>query len=147
MQLTIPNRLAEIPRMSAWLESALLGLGLPDRLRFKFDLCANEAVTNIISYGYADDAIHEIRLRLQAGAEAVTLEIEDDGAAFNPLTRPVHVPVSSLEDALIGGLGIDLMRSFMDECSYARRDGRNILSMTAFRPPPGQANRSAAAAD
>jgi serine/threonine-protein kinase RsbW len=67
----------------------------------------------------------------------VSLDIEDDGVAFNPFDAPQHVQPASLEEANIGGLGIALMRRLMDECTYARRGGRNVLEMAAIVPQSG----------
>lgn len=133
-QLVIANRVEEIPRMSAWLDAAMCQLGVDAALRFRFDLCANEAVTNIISYAYADAGAHAISLRLGTGDGSVQLSIVDDGIAFNPLTLPERVPPHSLEEAQIGGLGVELMRKLMDTCRYERRDERNVLTLIAGNP-------------
>lgn len=130
-RLIIPNRLDALRPMSEWLDESIRAGGLPEALAFKFDLCANEAVTNIISYAYTDGAPHDISLRLFREGGAVSLEIVDDGVAFNPLQRPQHAAPARLEDADVGGLGVDLIRSFMSECRYVRRDGRNVLTLTA----------------
>jgi len=117
--------------MSVWLDASIRRLDVPERLLFRFDLCANEAVSNIIAYAYPENGAREIALRLYREKDALCLEIEDDGVAFNPLERPRHAQPESLADAEVGGLGVDLIRSFMDECHYARREGRNILRMVA----------------
>ena len=129
--LVIVNQLDALREMSTWLETALRHLGMPEDLIFNFDVCANEAVTNIISYAYPEHGTHEITLRLSMQEQALALEIEDDGMAFNPLARPPHVQPANLEEAEIGGLGIDLIRSFMDECHYTRVHQHNILKMIA----------------
>lgn len=133
--LAVDNRLTEVGRMSAWLETTFHQLGLPNELLFKFDLSANEALTNVISYAFPDQGEHQIALRIQVTDVIVSLEIEDDGIAFDPLAAPEHVQPTSLEDAKIGGLGIDLIRKFMDECHYARRQGKNVLRLIAAIPP------------
>lgn len=129
--LAIPNQLSALREMSAWLDAKLRHLGMAEELIFNFDLCANEAVTNIVSYAYPECGVHEILLRLSLQDASVTLEIEDDGMPFDPLARPPHVQPESLEQAAIGGLGIDLIRSIMDECHYARQHDRNILKLIA----------------
>jgi serine/threonine-protein kinase RsbW len=129
--LVIRNELSALREMSAWLEATIQRLEVPEPLVFKFDLCANEAVTNVISYAYPQNGSHEIGLRLFRENEALCLEIEDDGIPFNPIERPQHAQPASLEEAEIGGLGVDLIRTFMDECHYARRSGRNVLKMVA----------------
>jgi len=126
--------LSEIRRMSLWLDTEIRQLGLSEDLLFNFDLCANEAVANIISYGYPENGLHKISLQLSSVDGSVSLEIRDDGIPYNPLERPPHVQPASLEEAKIGGLGVDLIQIFMDECSYVRRNGRNVLKMTAHIP-------------
>ena len=130
-QLVIRNQLSALREMSSWLDATIRRLEMPERLLFAFDLCANEAVANIISYAYPEDGAHEIVLRLVPVQGALCLEIEDDGIPFNPLEQPEHDRPASLEDAQIGGLGVDLIRNFMDECRSARRGGRNGLEMVA----------------
>jgi anti-sigma regulatory factor (Ser/Thr protein kinase) len=130
-RLVIPNDLAALRPMSRWLEECVRAHDAPEQLAFNFDLCANEAVTNIISYAYPDDGRREIRLRCFREDGALCLEIEDDGIPYDPLARPEHAQPDSLDDAGIGGLGVDLIRSFMDECRYARRNGRNVLTLVA----------------
>ncbi len=128
----IPNDLSALREMSDWLESTIQRLEMPEPLVFRFDLCANEAVTNVISYAYPENGAHEIGLRLFRENDALCLEIADDGIPpFNPMDRPEHVRPASLEEAGIGGLGVDLIRRFMDECHYARHAGRNVLTLVA----------------
>lgn len=130
-QLVIPNELSSVRKMSDWLDAIILEMDMPEEIVFKFDLCANEAVTNIISYAYPENGKHEIELSLWLESGVLSLEIEDDGIPFNPLDRWPHVQPESLEKAEIGGLGIDLIRQFMDECHYVRQEGKNILKIMA----------------
>lgn len=134
--LSISNRISEIPRMSDWLCAEIAKLDVPDEqsqtLQFKFDLCANEAITNIISYAYDDGGAHQITLNLSQRGNLIKLDISDDGAMFNPLDKPEHQRPATLEEADIGGLGIDLIRHYMDLLEYARIDETNVLSIGAF---------------
>jgi serine/threonine-protein kinase RsbW len=57
------------------------------------------------------------------------VEVEDDGRPFDPLLVPPPDLTLPLERRPIGGLGIHLIRSLMDEVAYARHDGRNVLKM------------------
>jgi anti-sigma regulatory factor (Ser/Thr protein kinase) len=130
-ELVIGNRLDELGRASAWLDGVADTLDLPTEMRFRLDLGLTEAVTNVIAYAYQDSAEHEIRIRLGADGPGVTLEVEDDGIAFDPL-RAAGPPVpASLAEAKIGGLGIHLIRSMLDECHYHREAGKNRLTMVA----------------
>jgi len=115
--------------MSSWLSETVKAMGGSDEKIFNFDLCANEAVTNIISYGYMDQGEHEIILDIAVSGDVLCLSIEDDGTPFNPLEKPEHISPHNLEEAQIGGLGVDLILKIMKECHYARINGKNIFKM------------------
>ncbi len=130
----ISNDLSALREMSVWLETILRELHMPEDLIFNFDLCANEAVSNIINYGFPDDGAHLITLRVSLQGATLSLEIEDDGRPFNPPAHTPHARPASLEEAKIGGLGIELIRSFMDECHYTCPHGHNLFRMVAYVP-------------
>lgn len=125
--LTIQNSIPEISRMSHWLADSLASYGLSNSVQFRIDLCANEAITNIISYAYPDNGFHEINIKLSLSANIATLHIEDDGIAFNPLLAPENPHPKSLADAKIGGLGIDLIKHYVDNFNYKRLNNKNML--------------------
>ncbi|KEA62169.1 Serine-protein kinase RsbW [Marinobacterium lacunae] len=131
--LVISNEASEIPRMSRWLDAALRQHQVSKAQRFKFDLCANEAVTNIIFYAFPDKGERQILLELGVGEDEISLLIEDDGVPFNPVEAPEHKKPSSLDDAPIGGLGIDLIRHYMDRCEYERSNNKNRLKLTSLK--------------
>ena len=132
--LVIKNQASEIRRLGEWLDSVFRQLDLPADLRFRLNLCAEEAITNTITHAFPENGMHEIFLRLSVDKPMVWLEIKDDGIPFNPLDAPQHVQPTSIEEASIGGLGIPLMRSLMDQCTYERVGGNNVLTMAAAVP-------------
>ena len=128
-QLRIENDLDSLRRMSAWVAESCKALGLSEALSYCFDLAANEAVTNTISYGYAPGARGAIELRLGVAQGHAILVIEDDAAAFNPLELPEPPPALSIEGSRIGGLGVSLIRRSVAQCDYQRRGERNVLTL------------------
>jgi anti-sigma regulatory factor (Ser/Thr protein kinase) len=133
-QRIIANRLSEMVEVERWIAGLAVDWALPERTAFAVDLVVNEAVTNIISYAFADDASHPIRISLTNGAESVTVEIEDGGLAFNPLAAPSRVEASDLEHASIGGRGIHLIKAYSDEQHYAYISGSNRLRLVVSKP-------------
>jgi len=129
-QFTLQNDLGELRRMSEWLERCGRELRISPRRIDELDLCANEAVTNVISYAYDAPGKREIVLRLKRAQSAgASLSIEDDGRPFDPTAAPEPVPPARLADAVIGGLGIKLMRRMMARCDYQRKGGRNLFTL------------------
>lgn len=131
-ELQITNELIELRRMSEWLHNACGSMALPEPVSMNLDLCANEAVANIINYAYKDHDRHEIHMRLELlENQALCLTIKDDGMPFNPFESLPPAPFDKIENAKIGGLGIHLIRSLMDECNYRRSENKNIVTLSA----------------
>jgi anti-sigma regulatory factor (Ser/Thr protein kinase) len=104
-------------------------------LLFRVHLVLEELVLNIIDYGFDDGKDdHELEVVLTSDDDALTIEITDDGFPFDPLqdakTPDVNAP---LEDRPIGGLGVHLVRTMMDEMHYRRDHGKNHLTLVARR--------------
>jgi len=57
------------------------------------------------------------------------VEVSDNGKPFNPLDHPEPDLNQPLEERPIGGLGIHLIRKFVDQLAYRRDAGRNILTL------------------
>jgi anti-sigma regulatory factor (Ser/Thr protein kinase) len=129
--LVVTNRIPELRRMSQWLHERCTLAGVSEELFQRLDLCANEALANIMSYAYSDDAVHDIALTLDAAFDHVRLAIRDDGKPFNPLAMPEHTIPASLAEASIGGLGVHLIRRMMTSCTYERLAAHNVLTLDA----------------
>jgi anti-sigma regulatory factor (Ser/Thr protein kinase) len=93
------------------------------------NLVLDELVSNIIENAYEDAAEHQIEVTLALDGDALTLRVEDDGREFDPLLKPPPDLDLPLEERPVGGLGIHIVRTVMDDVQYERRDGRNILTM------------------
>ena len=102
---------------------------IPESLIRKINLAIDELLTNTIVHGVngAHSPSIDVRAkRLDAGIEIV---IEDDAPAFNPLEQDAPNIEATLEDRPIGGLGIHIVRSLIDEVSYCRAEGKNRVTL------------------
>jgi sigma-B regulation protein RsbU (phosphoserine phosphatase) len=133
--LVIGNRLAEMSRVESWLGKITTTWALPAQVVFALDLVINEAVTNVINHAFRDLERHDIRIALRNGADAVEIEVTDDGIAFDPVTRLDVAPADDLEHADVGGRGIHLIKRFSTDQRYDRVAGRNRLRVRVAKPP------------
>ena len=122
--------IGEVGRLNAWLAEQFRDGGIPEKFAGNIKLCLNEAVTNTISYGFADPADAEIGVDLDIGPDSAVATLVDNGIAFDPLAVPEAAKIENLENASIGGVGGKLMRELSGSLSYERADGRNRLTMT-----------------
>ncbi len=128
--LTLKNSLSEIARLAHAVEIFGSRHALPARLIFEVNLALEEILANVISYGYDDDAEHDIVVRLTMQAGEMAVQVEDDGRAFNPLDVAAPLLDVPLQDRRIGGLGVHLVRSVTDRVEYRREGDKNILVIT-----------------
>ena len=104
--------------------------GLDASAAFALNVALDELVNNVVSYGMAEapeEAFLEVRLRVADGQ--LTVEIEDEGLAFDPFDRPPPDTDLPLEERPIGGLGIEIVRQLMDEATYQRLGERNLVTL------------------
>jgi len=130
-ELTIRNALADLHRMSDWLADSARELELDRELAVRLKVCALEAVSNVIRYAYSDRDTHVIGLHLTVAGGRVTLEIDDDGRPFNPLSLPDRAPLPDVDKAQMAGIGVRIIRGLLPESRYEWRDGRNVLVLAS----------------
>lgn len=133
-ELALAADLSELTRLADAIETFCDAHALPPAVSYQISLAADELITNVISYGFPDGATGlPITVRLAAGegdSASVTVVIVDDGPAFDPFAEaPPPVLEGDIEDRPIGGLGVHLVRSMMDQVHYARIDGRNVVTL------------------
>ena len=112
-------------RAAAW----VLAAGGSPRVAQRAALVVEEVLANVASHG-AGLAGSVASVRLARRADALLIEIDDAGRAFDPRGAPVPDIGASLEDRPVGGLGLHLVRSLAERLEYRREGDRNSLSVT-----------------
>jgi len=129
-QLQIVNQIGELVRIEAFLEELGDSWEFPLPLVMSLNLVLEEAVTNIVQYGYDDTAEHFIDLLFGLEGDRLTITLVDDGHEYDPTAREdpdIHLPAG---ERPIGGLGIFLIRKIMDTVVYQRKENKNYLILT-----------------
>jgi anti-sigma regulatory factor (Ser/Thr protein kinase) len=129
VETSILNKIRDLARMAELVDRFAAEHRLSPDVVFGMNVALDEMLSNIIKYGYADDAIHEIRVRLSVDGPMVIAEIEDDGRPFDPLAAAGVDVDAPAEERKVGGLGIHIVRKLMAQMDYARIAGRNRLVM------------------
>ena len=107
--------------------------------RSKIILAAEEALVNIINYGYPHEpGTIEITCKDAKEKKGLTLLFRDYAVPFNPISEaPIAKnsppPPPSLEEgAKKGGYGIYIFIGAMDHINYQRLADGNLLEMTKY---------------
>jgi anti-sigma regulatory factor (Ser/Thr protein kinase) len=119
------------------LEDALREARLPDEAVLELRLVAEELLTNVAAYGHEDADEHWVSVELALQGSDVTLRFVDDGRPFDPLGATPPDLTAPVEDRPVGGLGVHLVRSLVDQATYERVAGQNVLTLRkrVGRPP------------
>jgi len=127
MRLVIDSQLKEIRRAMELVDAFQAHHGLADKDANAIHVVLDEILSNSIRHGLAGDASHAIAVTLELSEGEITVEVEDDGVAYDPTQAPAPVLAGTLDERKTGGLGLAFMRSLTDSIEYRRIDGRNRL--------------------
>ncbi len=129
-QITLPNDIETIPQLNEFIDAAAEEIGLDMALTMSLNLALEEAVVNVMEYAYPPATEGQVDILLTADEKMLTVVISDSGTPFDPTKQAEADTTLSAEERPIGGLGIHLVRQIMDNISYQRSNGRNILTLT-----------------
>ncbi|WP_018249110.1 ATP-binding protein [Orenia marismortui] len=131
--LKAPATMKNLDLMIGFIMDKVKKLDLEDKkLIFNLRLVCEEALSNIINYAYLDkDETGEVKISFDMDTQEgkLVLEIVDYGVSFNLVEYDPPKLKSSIEEQKIGGFGIHLIKTLMDEVKYKREAGRNILTL------------------
>ena len=128
--LTVPAEIANVDRVTAFVDERLEELDCPMRVQLQIDVAIDEILANICSYAYGEGTgMVSVSFEPLDGGRAVRMTFEDTGIEFDPLLRPAPDTTLPIEKRGIGGYGIYIVRKTMDDVSYERRGDRNILGV------------------
>ncbi len=109
-----------------------------DAVSLSLQLVCEEWFINVVTHGYRvndtqqmdgkNDASIDVMLWLSEPDE-VTIQFQDTAPAFNPLTYEAPDVSLAVDERSIGGLGIHLIRTNMDHCTYERCGDMNRLTL------------------
>ncbi|HEX2569982.1 MAG TPA: ATP-binding protein [Polyangia bacterium] len=126
MMLTVKAEVGELERLCREVKTFCDGYGITASQTAKLVLALEELFTNGMCHGQ----VHETDVGLEYVGGRVVVTLEDDGRPFDPWQRPAPDLDAPLEERSVGGLGIFLVRSLMDEVAYERRGERNRVTLT-----------------
>lgn len=127
--IKITNRLEEVPQMMASIEDICTEEGIDEMTILGINLALEEAVVNVVNYAYPEGTVGDIEMEVNADAKAIIFILRDHGKPFDPTAaKEVDITLSA-EERQIGGLGIHLIRNYMDEVKYDYCDGQNVLTL------------------
>ncbi len=127
-------KLPMLHMMLKYLREKLEEFGFHDPELTRCEIALEEVLVNIINHAYKGE-VGDIELSYRKEGQSIVITIRDKGIEFNPLAYEDEYDTSApLESREAGGLGIKMMKEFMDSVSYTREADANILSLEKKLP-------------
>ncbi len=99
----------------------------------KIELAVDEACTNVIEHAYQHAENQDINIDAKIGRNKLTIIVTDRGKTFSPKDVKIPDMEQYIAELRVGGLGIYLMKTLMDEVHYQTvSDGSNQVKMVKY---------------
>lgn len=94
------------------------------------NISVEEMFANVCMYAYAQKNNEgNCTIEVWFEGEDGYVSLTDSGMFFNPLAKDDPNIHASAEERGIGGLGIYMVKEYMDDCTYERHDDMNTFTM------------------
>ncbi len=128
-KLKLKNQVGELALVNQFIEEIADELGLDAELQMNLNLVMEEMVSNIIFYAYPQGVTADIELTAESDGKELTFVLSDQGKAFDPTMKDDADPNINPAEREIGGMGIFIVKNIMNEVTYQRLEGKNLLTM------------------
>ncbi len=127
-ELTIKATVENTAVVTRFVEEHLEALDCPIKTLYQINVAIDELFSNIARYAY-DPVTGPATVLVEVLKEPLEVVITfiDHGKPYDPLAKEDPDVTLSAEERKIGGLGVFMVKKFMDDVRYEYRNGRNIL--------------------
>ncbi len=119
----------EVPMICQFVTDPAREYGMDDKSVWKLEIALDEACTNIVCYGYQEDEEGRIWVYWDYNDNEFSVTVEDTGLPFDQSEPTTPDFSSDICQRKAGGLGRYIMRKFLDDMSYHRKNGKNTLTL------------------
>ncbi|MDA9207301.1 ATP-binding protein [Octadecabacter sp.] len=123
------NDLGDVGRMVVSLKTAVEGQ-LDSASALKFEICASEALTNLVKHSEADEKNDPILVQLRASKACLEFMLFDPIGATPFDLREHAIDLEDVPTDAESGRGLGLIMQCADAVTYGSHDGRTRLTLT-----------------
>ncbi|MCR4439658.1 MAG: ATP-binding protein [bacterium] len=132
-RLRIPSQTENLEIIRSFVGHIARRVGFDDEEATKIEMAVDEACSNVIKHAYERDARKPIDMVIKIDYDKLTVIVTDHGKGFDPASIKMPDMKEYLAELRVGGLGIYLMRTLMDEVAYDIKPGvRNQVKMVKY---------------
>jgi len=122
--LNVKSRTENLSLIRDFINSSATEINIPEDIVENIILAVDEACTNIIKHAYKYSPDGDILIKVKPSSTKFVVSIIDNGISFEPDTVPEPDLQKYYRQRRVGGLGIYLMKTLMDEVKYISKPGK-----------------------
>jgi len=128
-RIKLPAQLEYLQKFIDFVATCSREQGFEKKRVHEIELATEEALVNIFYYAYKENnGDVEIICKLDNNTRFI-IEVVDTGIPFNVLSVAAPDITADLSERQTGGLGVFLIKKFMDAVQYRHEGNKNILSL------------------
>ncbi|HHY89512.1 MAG TPA: ATP-binding protein [Chloroflexi bacterium] len=124
-----PGNYESLSIIAEFVRQAAEEVGLDPCATYAVETAVDEACSNIIEHAYGGENIGDIVCTCFIKSSELVIQLQDTGRSFNPDLVEDPDITAPLEERENHGLGLYMMRQWMDEVRFSFDDGINTLTM------------------
>lgn len=134
VSISLPACIENLPNFIGPVLAFASAYNIDDERKNDLELALEEALVNIFRYAYPEKT-GQVDLTCRVEAGRLIILIGDEGLPFSMESAATADLTADIIERKIGGLGIHLMKSLMDDVRYRREGNRNLLELSLFIHP------------
>jgi serine/threonine-protein kinase RsbW len=129
--MTLPSTLSTVEAIEAKTAEFAQKAGFDEDTVSQIAMISREAAANAVLHGNRKDPAKQVRARFGLTAEALSIQVADEGAGFDPAAVPDPLSPEGLLKP--SGRGIFLMRAIMDEVHFRQLSPGTEITLVKHR--------------
>jgi anti-sigma regulatory factor (Ser/Thr protein kinase) len=139
--LRIPAELNQLAIVRRFVQETAATLGASAAAVDELALAVDESITNVLVHGYQNRP-GEVEIEIGRADEALVVHLRDQAPPFDPTRLPTPDVTLPLDKRRVGGMGILLIRHFVDALTYRlTSEGGNELTLIKNLAPSNHTSR------
>ncbi len=130
---TFPGRYDSLAKISDFIKKHARSYGYEGFSLYTIETAVDEACSNIIEHAYGEEGKGDIQITLDRIDSGLKITIIDNGQPFDPATVKKPNLNGLLAEREAHGLGLYMMKQWMDEVHFEFNKHENILTMIKYK--------------
>ncbi len=118
LRLSLPPNLSYLHLALMVIRETAQQIGFTGDDLYQIDLASEEAISNVMTHAFADQEQENLELICERAPLGMKITIKEKGLPFDPRQIPDYCPSQDIDKMSASGMGIFLMKKFMDEVYF-----------------------------